>query len=184
MLFTMELYQLQEGAESAPQHPPAAQQSKAVLPSLCCSLFCRLGLAVLAFGGQHGGLQEVRVMGHPSRCQQHGCPKRHCPRACPSQSWLPTALLPRLVMLLCWCWHLPSLLSPPRFSIVTPVLCIEEGSVSCSFAILVALSLNLIFFFSTSIFWQCLLCPSAVLNVYFSLCTCLTKTALTQFLSE
>lgn len=45
---------------------------------------------------------------------------------------------------------LPSL---PSFSISTPVLCIEGGSVSCSFAILVALGLNLIFFFSTSIFF-------------------------------
>lgn len=71
------------------------------------------------------------------------------------------------VVLLYWGVHLASctraplvgtgtfFLSPPlpsRFCIVASVLHIEEGSVSCSFAILVALGLNLIFFFPTSIF--------------------------------
>lgn len=73
------------------------------------------------------------------------------------------------------CWHLPSppCSSPPGFCIVAPVLCVEEGSVSCSFAILVALGLNLIFFFPTSVFlavpslpFSCFKCLFLVLHMF------------------
>lgn len=183
MLFTVEPHQLQERAEGppAPQHPPAERARPALL-LLPFSQGLSVGVDFWGATGWGGCAWNVGVT--PTRCQHQGCPtrhgsgERHCHRACPSQ--------PRLVLGCPQpCSHggsagdasvlvlAPSLPSPAGFSIVAPVLCVEEGSVSCSFAILVALGLNLIFFFSTSVFlavpslpFSCFKCLFLILHMF------------------
>lgn len=151
------------------------------------------------WGATVGGMPESGCKGLPKQAiarqagescsgagrRRQGCRKRSCGGGCLSQPCAPAAVLPVPLSLAVLAHSLPSLFFPSWVLHCGSCAACRRRFCFLFFCNTSSAWFKFNFLFSNKrFFWQCLLCPSAVSNVYFSFCTCLTKTALTQFFFE